>query len=125
MQKKYLGWFLFVIGCLALLNSLILLNFLMNWTPSWFISLALVSVGAWLLKLRVRGVFGVVFGLLALANLIYVVLSASMEGILGIPLFAILAWVLLRKGLFRTGLSQINKEIVMADNGKKEEQNAR
>lgn len=101
MQKKYLGWFLFVIGCLALLNSLILLNFLMNWTPSWFISLALVIVGAWLLRLRVRSVFGIVFGLLSLAGIIYCALSVSTAGILGIIIFAILAWVLLRKGLFR------------------------
>ena len=100
MPKKYLGWFLFVIGCLALLNSLILLNFLMNWTPSWFISLALVVVGAWLLRLRVRSVFGIIFGLLSLAGIIYCVLSASAAGILGVIIFAILAWVLLRKGLF-------------------------
>jgi len=101
MPKKYLGWSLFVIGCLGLLNSLILLNFLMNWTPSWFISLALVGVGAWLLRLRVRSVFGIIFGLLSLAGIIYCVLSASAVGILGIIIFAILAWVLLRKGLFR------------------------
>lgn len=105
MQKKYLGWFLFVIGCLALLNSLILLNFLMNWTPSWFISLALVGVGAWLLRLRVRSVFGIIFGLLSLAGIVYSALSASMAGILGIIIFAILAWVLLHKGLFREATS--------------------
>ena len=105
MPRKYLGWFLFAIGCLALLNSLILLNFLMNWTPSWFISLALVGVGAWLLKLRVRSVFGIIFGLLSLAGIIYCVLSASAAGILGIIIFAILTWVLLRKGFFRETIS--------------------
>ncbi|MBA7503120.1 hypothetical protein ES706_01727 [subsurface metagenome] len=101
MRKKYLGWVLFIIGCLALLNSLILLNFLMNWTPSWFISIALIGLGAWLLRLRIRSIFGILFGLLAIAGIVYCIVSFSATGIFGIIIFAILSWVLLRKGLFR------------------------
>lgn len=101
MNKRYLGWFLFVIGCLALLNSLILLNFLMNWTPSWFISLALIGLGAWLLGLKIRSIFGIIFGLLAVAGIVYCVVTFSTAGVLGIIIFAVLAWVLLRRGLFK------------------------
>lgn len=100
MNKRYLGWSLFIIGCLGLLNSLILLNFLMNWTPSWFISVALIGVGAWLLKLKITGVLGIVSALLSIAGVIYCVVAFSTAGIFGIIIFAILAWVLLRKGLF-------------------------
>ena len=106
MRMKYLGWVLFIIGCLALLNSLILLNFLMNWMPSWFISLALIGIGAWLLRLKIRSIFGVLFGLLAVAGIVYCIISLSTAGILGIIIFAILSWVLLRKGLFRESVSQ-------------------
>jgi len=106
MRMKYLGWVLFIIGCLALLNSLILLNFLMNWMPSWFISLALIGIGAWLLRLKIRSIFGVLFGLLAVAGIVYCIISLSTAGILGIIVFAILSWVLLRKGLFRESVSQ-------------------
>lgn len=106
MTMLYLGWFLFVIGCLALLNSLILLNFLLNWTPSWFISLALIGLGAWLLRLKIRSIFGIIFGLLAVAGIVYCVIAFSTEGIVGIIIFSILSWVLLRKELFRLGAKE-------------------
>jgi len=105
MQMKYLGCVLFIVGCLALLNSLILLNFLMNWMPSWFISLTLIGIGAWLLRLKIKSIFGVLFGLLAVAGIVYCIISLSTAGILGIIIFAILSWVLLRKGLFRESVS--------------------
>ena len=103
--KKYLGWTLFVIGCLALLNSLILLNFLANWTPSLFISIALIGVGAWLLRLKISSIFGIPFGLLAVAGIVYSIVTFSFAGILGILIFAILSWILLRKGLFKETVS--------------------
>lgn len=106
MYRKYLGWFLFIVGCLALLSSLILLNFLMNWTPSWFISLALIGVGAWLLRFKVRGVLGILFGLLSIAGIVYCIMTFSTAGVFGIIIFAVLAWVLLQKGLFKEADTQ-------------------
>ena len=106
MYRKYSGWFLFIIGCLALLNSLILLNFLLNWTPSWFIALTLIGVGAWLLRFKVRGVLRILFGLLLIAGIVYCIMTFSTGGIFGIIIFAVLAWVLLRKGLFKDNHAQ-------------------
>ena len=102
-MRVRLGWILLVTGYLGLLNSLVLLNFLLNWTPSWLISFCLILIGAYLLKLRPRKVLGWVFVTSAVAQLIGCIWFYHPGLLVGVAIQAYIAYWLLDRTPFRRG----------------------
>jgi cobalamin biosynthesis protein CobD/CbiB len=110
-MRKTIGWIIYVAGCLATFIDLINLNLLQYWLPGLIIAPILMIVGVILLKLRWGAFWGVLFGMLALSNMAYIISSKTIVGALGVVLFGLISWSLLKGGLFKTKAKPITPSV--------------
>ncbi len=98
----------FVASLVLLIGPIKLLSPMVTWRELTFgdallgpVVLGLLILGIRSLRLSAWGVSGIACGLLVITNLIWMLVTSSLDGIMGVLFFGILSFVLLQRGLFR------------------------